>query len=143
VSVRPTLVSWVLLGLVASSCGSGAAPDATFPDAPLTSVESRDGKLKLALFTAPDQPPSRGTVTAKLQVVHRDKGTAVDGLRFEIEPEMPSMGHGTPVVPKTSAKGNGTYLVEDLDLFMAGRWDLRMTIAGEVTDVAVVPIDVR
>lgn len=132
----------LLAGLVAS-CGGGEVPDAAFPAAPLTTVESRDGKLKLAVFTAPEQPPSRGNITAKFQVTDRANGAPVDGLQFDIVPEMPSMGHGTPTVPRVSAKGDGTYLAEDVDLFMAGRWDLVMTITGKVSDAAVVTIDVR
>ncbi|MBI2395269.1 MAG: FixH family protein [Deltaproteobacteria bacterium] len=129
--------------LVVACGGDDAPPPSTFPSAPLVTVESRDGKLSLSMWTAPEQPPSRGIVTAKMHVTHRDKGTPADGLRFAIVPEMPSMGHGTPTVPRTTEKGQGDYLVEDLDLFMAGRWDLLITITGEVTDAAVVPIDVR
>lgn len=134
---------WFAALALSAACGGGAAPDATFAATPLTTIESRAGKLRLAVFTAPEQPPSRGTVTARLEVTEPGKGAPVDGLVFEVVPEMPSMGHGTPVVPKTTAKGSGTYLVEDLDLFMAGRWDLLVTITGAVTDDAVVPIDVR
>lgn len=140
------LASALLLATASTavSCGGDdAPPPSTFQAAPLVTVESRDGKLKLSMWTAPEQPPARGMVTAKLRVVHRDKGTPADGLKLDIVPEMPSMGHGTPTVPRTTAKGQGEYLVEDLDLFMAGRWDLSITITGEVTDGAVVPIDVR
>lgn len=133
----------VALVLAMAACSEPAAPQATFGAAPLTTVASRDGRLKLAVFTSPEQPPSRGVITTKLIVTDAAKGNAVDGLQFDIAPEMPSMGHGTPTVPRVSAKGSGVYLAEDVDLYMAGRWDLRMTITGAVTDVAVVTIDVR
>ncbi len=130
--------------LATSACSSEPAPpDSTFTATPLTTVTSRDGHLKLAVFTAPEQPPSRGVITTKMIVTDAAKGNAVDGLVFDIAPEMPSMGHGTPTVPRVSAKGSGVYVAEDVDLYMAGRWDLRMTITGAVTDGAVVTIDVR
>lgn len=124
------------------ACGGGdAASDNTFPDHPLVTVDSRDGKLQLAAYTAPEQPPSRGVISTKLVITAQ--GKPVDGLSMTVEPEMPSMGHGTAMVPKVAAQGHGTYLVTDVDLFMAGRWDLRIAITGEVTDAAVVPVDVR
>lgn len=133
----------LLLAGALVACGAEPAPEAGFTAAPLTSVTSRAGKLKLAAFTSPEQPPSRGVITTKLVVTSATDGKAVDGLQFDVVPEMPSMGHGTPTVPRVSAKGSGVYLAEDVDLYMAGRWDLRMTITGAVTDDAVVTIDVR
>ncbi len=125
------------------ACGGSAAPvDSTFKQEPLTTVTSRDGKLRVAVFTSPEQPPSRGTVTARITITDA-RAAAVDGLVLDIAPEMPSMGHGTPVVPRVTAKGGGVYLAEDVDLFMAGRWDLRMNITGAANDVAIIPVDVR
>lgn len=123
------------------ACGGGDAGSDTFRDQPLVTVGSRDGKLTIAAYTAPEQPPSRGVISTKLVITAQ--GKAVDGLSMTVEPEMPSMGHGTAMVPKVKAEGHGTYLVTDVDLFMAGRWDLRIAITGEVTDAAVVPVDVR
>lgn len=136
---------WAVAAVALMGCGSTdeGAPASSFRDAPLTTVTSRDGRLKLAVFTSPEQPPSRGVIAAKLIVTDTTKGTAIDGLSFDITPEMPSMGHGTPTVPRVTAKGAGVYLAEDVDLYMAGRWDLRMAITGAVNDGAVVTIDVR
>jgi hypothetical protein len=67
----------------------------------------------------------------------------VEDLTLAMSPEMPSMGHGTPVVPKIESSGQGNYLASDVNLFMAGRWELRLTISGPATDEAVIPVDVR
>ena len=133
-----------LAAAFALACGSSATSTAVdFPKDPLTTVTSDAGKLKVAAWTSPDQPPTRGMLTVKLLATDPATGAGVDGLTLDIVPEMPSMGHGTPVVPKVSASGNGVYVASDVDLFMAGRWDLRISFGGTVTDLAVVSIDAR
>jgi hypothetical protein len=49
---------------------------------------------------------------------------------------MPAMGHGTSVVPTITDVDPGHYVITDVDLFMAGTWELRTTIAGPRTDSA-------
>lgn len=132
--------------LLLAACSSSSEPEpagASFPTSPLVTVKSEGGKLDVAAFTAPEQPPSRGTISVKLSVTDPATGKAVEGLVIEMAPEMPSMGHGTHVVPKVSAEGDGTYLAEDVNVYMAGRWDLRLTVSGAVSDVAIIPVDVR
>jgi len=122
---------------------SDAAPMPSFPTDPLAAVTSDGGKLKLAVWTSPDQPPSRGMLTVKILARDASSSTPVDGLMLDIKPVMPSMGHGTPVKPTVMAEGGGVYLASDVDLFMAGLWDLDISITGAVTDTCVVPIDVQ
>lgn len=131
------------LGLASLACSSdpGSGGD-SFTDTPLTTVTSDSGKLSISVWTSPDQPPTRGILTLKLLVTDAQTHAPVDGLSFDIVPEMPSMGHGTSDVPSTAASGDGVYMVENVNLFMAGRWELRITIGGTVSDVAVVQIDV-
>lgn len=136
----------VLASTLASACGgddASSSSTATFPVDPLVTVTSQQGKLRLAAWTSPEQPPSRGTLTVRLLVTDVATGAPVDGLTLDISPEMPSMGHGTPVVPKVRASGNGVYLASDVSLFMAGAWDLRTNVQGAVTDTAIVSIDAR
>lgn len=131
------------MGLAVGCSSSAPTTGATFPSEPLTTVTSNAGKLKLAVWTSPDQPPSRGVLTVKLLATDASTGVPVDGLKLDMVPEMPSMGHGTPVVPTIAASGGGVYVASDVNLFMAGRWELRVTITGPFTDVCVVPIDAR
>jgi hypothetical protein len=115
----------------------------TFPVEPLVVVMSRSGELELTAWTAPLQPPTRGMCSVKLAIEQVGSGAAVSGLELEVVPEMPSMGHGTPTVPKSAETGPGTYRVTDVNLFMAGRWDLRITLSGAREDYATISVDVR
>lgn len=144
-SRRGVLSQLLLLPLlgVATGCGSEDAPEEGFAEQPLTVVTSDAGKLRLAVWTSPGQPPDRGVLKLQLKVTDASSDAPVDGLYYDIVPDMPSMGHGTPTVPKTEAQGGGLYIVSDVNLFMAGRWQLRITITGSVSDVAIVQIDVR
>lgn len=138
----------VLFGALSGGCGeaesSTEGPSTEeFSKDPLATVTSKQGKLRLAAWTSPEQPPSRGTIRVRLVVTDAASGAGVDGLLLAMSPEMPSMGHGTPVTPKIEGSGEGVYLASDVNLFMAGRWDLRITLTGAVTDEAVIPVDVR
>lgn len=114
-----------------------------FPGSPLTTAKSKSGGLSLAVFTGPTQPPTRGKLRVKLVVTDASTGAPVDDLTIDVTPMMPSMGHGTPVVPKTTAKGSGAYLVEDVSLFMAGTWELEISISGAKKDEAVATVKVK
>lgn len=128
---------------MAGGCSGEDAPAEGFPTDPLSVVTSDAGRLRVAVWTSPGQPPDRGILELKLEVTDATSDAPVDGLSFDIVPDMPSMGHGTPTVPQTRGQGAGVYLVTDVNLFMAGRWELRITITGSVSDVAIVQIDVR
>lgn len=116
--------------------------ETTFPKAALVSVTSEQKKVVVEVRTSPEQPPAKGMVVAELFVVDAEK-KPVDGLTVVLVPWMTSMDHGTNVVPKITARGGGRYLVTELKLFMAGRWDLRTTFHGPVDDKVVLPIDVK
>jgi hypothetical protein len=149
--VRRAATAWplaaVLMGALAMGTATGCSSSSpgselAFPSDPIATVTSQAGRLRIAMYTAPKQPPSRGVITVKLAVTDALTGSAVDGLSFDIAPEMPSMAHGTPLVPRVSGKGGGIYVAENVDLFMAGSWDLPMTITGTVSDAANVTIEV-
>lgn len=115
-----------------------------FPATPLTAtpIRSGAGKLDVLAWTAPEQPPTRGTISVKLEITDANTNAAVDGLELVVVPEMPSMGHGTSVDPVVTPKGSGLYLVSDVNLFMAGAWVLTTSITGTVTDDVSIPINV-
>jgi hypothetical protein len=46
------------------------------------------------------------------------------------------MGHGASLIPIVAEDPPGTYVVRDVDFFMAGTWELRTSISGPVTDHA-------
>ncbi len=71
-------------------------------------------------------------------VITDETGAPQSGLTLDTTPWMPAMGHGASVTPSVSETSPGTYVVEDVDLFMPGTWELRTTIAdadsGSSTD---------
>ncbi|HRG97207.1 MAG TPA: FixH family protein [Polyangiaceae bacterium] len=133
----------VALAVAPLACSSAEATPGS-DGAPLTTVTSPQSHLRVAIHTSPEQPPSRGTITVRY-VITNSSGAPVDGLTLSVAPDMPAMGHGTPVVPKVAAAGGGEYIATDVNLFMAGRWELRTTLRGGagVSDEVVVPVDVR
>jgi hypothetical protein len=127
---------------VVSACGgASSAPNGSFEGPPLATLSSEDSKLTIEVRTAPDQPPSRGVASVQL-VVKNVEGVLQDGLGVAATTWMPSMGHGSSVDPVTSAKGNGTYVLDNVYLFMPGHWELRTTFSGTVTDRATPSFDV-
>lgn len=72
-------------------------------------------------------------VTATL---HRMDGatafTPVEGAALHLDPQMPSMGHGSPGSVDPTAAGPGVYRGK-LSLSMPGEWEITMTVAREGT----------
>lgn len=141
---RPHIVCGGLIALLAA-CSSGAPASDTavvFPDEALTTISSESGAMRVALRTAPSQPPERGTCTVELTLTDAN-GVPQDGLGLEVVPFMSAHGHGTAVKPAIEPNGDGKYLVRNVDLFMPGDWDLRLTLSGARTDHATPKITVR
>jgi hypothetical protein len=122
------------LCLVGIGCSSAGPPETTgFGTTPLVTTPSTHGTLSVAVRTSP-QPPTVGTDESELTITSATTGDPVDGLSLSVVPYMPAMGHGTSVVPSVTPLGNGKYLVSNLELFMAGEWELRTSVTGPVTD---------
>lgn len=141
-SVRRALVAILLALAGCSSSGTepAASTDDAFTGAAYTVVTSDSGQIAIAVRTSP-QPPARGTIAVGLAMTD-GSGAPIDGLDVAVRPWMPSMGHGTPTTPIVRPEGSGRYLVTDVNLFMAGRWELDVTIAGTRDDHAAIELDV-
>ena len=141
-----TLLLAVLFSGLAPACGSQTGEptgyDPTMPPAtaPHTTLTSVDGNWDVALWIFPE-PARKGTNDVVFRVVDRD-GTPEDGLAVGTQPWMPAHGHGTAAVPSVTAQGDGLYWAMPVSLYMAGRWELRTTISGDVTDRVVFMVDV-
>jgi hypothetical protein len=127
-------------------CGtSGADPaadsSATFPAEALTVVTSDGGAARIEVRMAPSQPPIRGVNMAELTVTDAN-GTPLTGLSITMVPWMPAHGHGASTKPEITEKSGGRYVATDVNLPMPGRWDLRMSLSGEVNDRATASLDV-
>jgi hypothetical protein len=92
---------------------------------------STSGALKVTLMGSDPVPPARGT-NAWTVKVEDGSGNAIPDAALEVTPFMPDHGHGTSVRPVITPKGDGTYTIDPLYLFMPGVW--RITIALPATD---------
>lgn len=122
-----------------AACSSESPSQGNFPATPLASMASTDGKLHIDIRTAPNQPLTAGLDSVELTITDPTTGAPVDGLSIAITPWMPSMGHGSSVVPQLQSSGGGRYVFTDVSLFMPGEWQLRTQFSGEVTD-SVAPV---
>ncbi len=125
------------LTLVALATGCAASPASPGGEPPLVAVDdvvSQGGGYDMTML-AHGTTPTRGNQSMQL-IVTTTAGAAVDGLTIDVVPWMPAMGHGTSLVPQVTALGSGVYEVDDLDLFMAGLWQLRTTFGQPADDAA-------
>ncbi len=135
----------MLLGAVAcASSGPTTANPASlrFAPAALDSATSDSGALQLTL-RAQDTGIVRGVNAVELTVQDAASSQPVDGLTMTVTPWMPTMGHGTSVVPTVTALGSGRYVATDVDLFMPGTWDLHAATQGQTADTTVLSVVVR
>ncbi|MEO7112152.1 MAG: FixH family protein, partial [Polyangiaceae bacterium] len=101
----------------------------SFSAAPLMSLTSDRGALHVDVRTSPTQPPTRGEQSVQLVITNADGSPSTD-LALSTKPWMPAMGHGASVTPSVSETAPGTYVIEDVDMFMPGTWELRTTISS-------------
>ncbi len=127
-----------------AGCNSSTDASTVFLDTPLVSdVASNGGQFEVDLFTAPEQPPTFGTVAVQLRIANWATKVPCDGLTVTTTPVMPSMGHGTSEVPTAEGKGNGLYVFPAVNLFMSGRWALVTDMTGASSDTVTLSIDVK
>ncbi len=140
--------TWV--GIALASCTMSehlpAHPPASaigdFPKDPMISVVSVSGAWHVALRTAPDQPPTQGTSTADLRITDV-AGYPATGLSVTVTPWMPAMGHGSDQQTGVTPMELGRYVVDNVDLTMAGDWSLKLALSHSGTqDEAELPIHV-
>lgn len=101
---------------------------------PIAVVTSEGKLLQLQAYTAPSQPPTRGLSTVSLEISDATSGQPQDGLTINAVPWMPAHGHGTSIKPVVAAKGGGVYEISKVNMFMGGKWDLRLTFSGAISD---------
>jgi hypothetical protein len=133
--------------LIASGCAGETSPGGSttgaqvFPDEAYDTLTGAAGKLVVEVRTAPEQPPARGVATIELRIADA-AGEPLDGLTVTAVPWMPDMGHGASVKPKVAAAGEGRYEVDNVNMFMPGRWELRIQATGPVEDSAKVTFQI-
>lgn len=136
--------AWNALALLAlaTACGGGDAAPVSFPATAYSNVSSASGAYRIEARTSP-QPPTTGVIAVELRV--RDRADVpVDGLAVAATPMMPAHTHGASVQPSVTAKGAGVYVLENVSVFMAGKWELRTKLStGAMEDDATLVLDVR
>ena len=122
--------------LLFAACGGDAGTHASQHQA----IVSDHSLLHIDLLPAPD-PPIRGSDTIDLSITD-GSGAPVDGLQIAAQPWMPAHGHGTSVTPTLAAQGGGRYQLQNVYLYMAGTWELRLTFSGPESDTATPTFDI-
>jgi hypothetical protein len=71
-------------------------------------------------------------------IVHDESDADVMGAEITLTPWMPDMGHGVKEVPKVTERGGGLYSIENVEISMPGRWELRVKVKkGKTKDEVV------
>jgi FtsP/CotA-like multicopper oxidase with cupredoxin domain len=75
----------------------------------------------------------------RLDLIIHDRGDQdIEGAEIEVTPWMPDMGHGVSEEPVVSEKGDGLYTVGNIDVIMAGNWQLKISIKAASLEDSVV-----
>jgi YtkA-like len=112
-----------------AACGTTDADDSG-PLVQVATATSTSGAYDVSLL-AHASTLTRGNYTLQYVVTSTADGSPVDNLELTIVPWMPAMGHGTSITPTVTGLGSGTYELDDIDLFMAGLWQLRTTSGSD------------
>lgn len=144
-------IGMLAIGWLVAAC-AGAAPDASseFSNDPSAVVESTKGRLHAALYTSPSTNPVRGNNQVQLALFPNESSSGESSLEeapltdldIKLTTLMPAMGHGGPQQPKLVAVEGERYVFHNVVLNMPGRWQLRVSISGEVNDQLVFEFDV-
>jgi YtkA-like protein len=131
-----TLVRLFVCALIFAACDSGGSTRTSQHQ----TIMSDHSLFHVDVLPTPD-PPIRGTDNVILSITDA-AGAPVDGLQIDAQPWMPAHGHGTSVVPTLSAQGGGRYQLQNVYLYMAGTWELRLTFSGPESDTATPTFDI-
>jgi len=98
----------------------------------------------VAIAEAMPAQPIRGDNTWTVLITD-ESGTPVEGITLDARPWMPDHGHGSSVEETVTDMGEGMYMLDPLNLFMAGYWEvaLEITDADGVTDEVMIAICVE
>jgi hypothetical protein len=120
------------LAFACSSSESGSSTNG-FPAMTLSDHQ----KIAIALSTLPTQPPVAGLDAVQVVLTEPTTGEPIEDEQITLVPWMPTMGHGTDVIPQIHSLGKGRYLFTNVNLYMPGEWLLRFEFSGKVTDSAL------
>lgn len=64
-------------------------------------------------------------------------GAPIETTSLTVKPFMPLHGHGASVVPTVVSRGQGTYDIDNVVLFMPGLWQITLSVDAPTHDSAV------
>jgi nitrogen fixation protein FixH len=83
-------------------------------------------------------------VTTPPRVAAPVAGAAMTSAQVTVNPQMPSMGHGSTEIPVVTEMGSGRYQAYPVTFQMPGTWEVTITAtAGAETGTTKVSYDVR
>lgn len=92
-------------------------------------LEKKGELVTVSFVDAKPAPPIRDINTWTMSV-HDVAGDPLDDLEWQLKPWMPDHGHGSPTpITITAGENPGEYVLDPVDLFMAGRWTIDMTVS--------------
>jgi hypothetical protein len=136
------LLGLIVISLGAAACGEGGS-DA--PDAWNCSTEARaepytagmnrtsTSGIKVAIMESTPAPPARGDNVWRLSITDA-QDVAMEGMVVTVFPWMPDHGHGTSAVAQIADIGQGEYTLDPVNLWMAGYWEITITVGDGVTE---------
>jgi hypothetical protein len=118
-------------------------------------LTSDQGKIKIVLSAVPEGPMNAGDDAVQIALTDPKTGQSVENEQIELVPFMPTMGHGTDVIPLCQEmgqeqgqemgqeQGKGHYLCTNVNLYMPGEWQLRFKFVTPVSDSAAPNLEVQ
>ncbi len=85
-------------------------------------------RVSVEVSEAMPADPVRGDNAWTLMITDAE-GNAAEGLVVDAKPWMPDHGHGSSVEEEVTEMGGGQYMMNPLNLFMAGYWEVTIDIA--------------
>ena len=85
------------------------------------------------LMSATPAPPVKGDNAWIIEILD-DASALKDGLDIDVDPFMPQHGHGTPIEADVTAAGDpGGYILDPVNLFMPGIWEVTIELSEAAT----------
>lgn len=134
------LLGLTFLSLGAAACGEGGSDT---PDAWNCSTESRAepyaagmnrvsaNGVKVAIMESTPAPPARGDNVWRVSITDA-QDAPMEGMILTVFPWMPDHGHGTSSVAQIAEVGQGEYTLDPVNLWMAGYWEVTITVGDGV-----------
>lgn len=130
-TLRPIISILFLMttGALALGCGDdeSAQPAEEYVDTYVDGLTRTGEFFSVKLMTASPAPPDKGLNTWTLAVTDSD-GAAVTDATVMVSPLMPAHGHGSNPKDFHGVLEDGMYTFTDMNLYMAGRWTMDITI---------------